>query len=55
MERSVRGKVGDKKEVAFLKKSSAKDFCKFYMGFWNVPRTDRIPKQALVFMIACCF
>jgi len=31
-----RTKCGFKKAVAFLKKSSAKNFCKFYTGFLNV-------------------
>jgi hypothetical protein len=33
------GEEDSKKGVAFLKKSSAKNFCNFYTGFFNVPRT----------------
>jgi hypothetical protein len=28
----------EKQAVAFLKKSSAKNFCEFYTGIFNVPR-----------------
>jgi hypothetical protein len=36
-----------KQVVAFLKKSSAKDFCNFYTGCSNVPR-QKINKSFLV-------
>jgi hypothetical protein len=40
---------GRKKAVAFLKKSSAKDFCKFYTGSCNVPRRKTIKSFLVLF------
>jgi len=33
-----------KQAVAFLKKSSAKNFCNFYTGAWKIPRTENNQK-----------
>jgi len=48
--------AGERKQaVAFLKKSSAKNFCNFYTGFFNVPLCQKFFAELFYKKATACF